>query len=378
MTTRIMRYFRLLYNSLFGLSVLLLGFLAHEGNCSEALPARYSAAELRSMLRKDQRHLWALYVVYRSEVYTNPDALPGTYMRRVLAAKAPSLLYNELSHPSEEIDSANDPLLQRDIVMPKVCYVFFPFRCEYSRISLKPSDPLPGTLNHLDFFMTTGLWPLKQRPGPKFGELPCALQEVALAKAYSVVRPSQEKVEGHWCHVLERPGEDRLWIDVSRGCCLLAREFCNPKVGSAALRYELGDHQEVERGIWIPKRISGIIYNATALNPEERKQCVDDWTLTVLEARVNGQVDDALFQFRPSPGALYVEPGAFPKQTEPGGLELLDDLVYWIRQHIRPRKQQGHTWTIYVLIGLPILAIGSWELLLRHQRRSRHASSGPS
>ena len=377
MSTRTVRRFRLLY-SLLGLSSLLVGLFAEEVKASEALPARYSAAELRSMLREEQRRLRALYVVYRSEVYTNADARPGTYMKRVLAAKSPSLLYIELSHPSEELDSANDPLVQRDIVTPKECYIFFPFQREYSRLPHKPNEPLPGTLNHLDFFMNTGLWPLEQRPGPKYGPLHCALREVASDGTYSFVRPLQEKAEGHWCHVLERPGADRLWIDVSRGCCLLAREFCNPKDGSPTLRYELGEHQEIERGIWIPKRISGIIYNATALNSQERKQRVDDWTLTVLGARVNDRVDENLFQFRPPSGALYVEPGASPKQTESGGLDQLDNLSNWIRQHIRLQPQQGHTWPLYLILGLPVFGIGCWEVLLWSRRRSRRGPSGPA
>src|SRR5262249_33695398 len=151
---------------------------------------------------------------------------------------------------------------------PTECHTFFPFPREYSRIPLKPSDRPPGTLGSLDFFMNTGLWPLEQRPGPRYGQCPCALRELASDQTYSVVRPLQEEVDGHWCHVLERPGSDRLWIDVARGCCLMAREFCNPQDGCVAIRYDLGEHQEIEPGVWVTKRIGGIIYNAMAVDPE--------------------------------------------------------------------------------------------------------------
>jgi hypothetical protein len=350
------------------------GVLAGQAAGSEP-PRRAArgAGELRAKLLEAQGKLKAIYVVYRSEEYRQPDAVPGTYMRRALAARGPAFLFNDLTHPNQVLTVEDDPLRAQNFATPDVCHTWHPFQREYARAELKPGDRLPGTLDQLFFFITTGVWVLDQRPPPvTFGDCPCALRVVARSPLYKL-RPEQEKVAGHWCHVLEHPGRDRLWLDAARGCCLVAREFCSPKNGAVALRYELSGHREVEPGVWLPQQIRGISYNTDGSSPEERQRVLNDSNVTILEVKVNDQVDEGLFRFQPPPGALLTRPGAPPKQIEPGGGEMLDDLARWARRHVPLGPPPARQWPAYLALGLPVVLVGCWEALLWKRKRAARA-----
>jgi hypothetical protein len=190
------------------------------------------------------------------------------------------------------------------------------------------------------------------------------LREVATAPGY-VVRPEQEWVDGRWCHVLSHPtGGDRLWLDVDRGCALLAREVDDPKNGALMQRYELRAHRETERGIWLPGLVRTIQYDTTATRDEARKRVVRDGEITFVETEVN-KVDDQTFEYQPPPGALQLNPGKEPTQASPGGLDHLDNLASWIRRHSAPPSPEPKTWLGYFGIAPAILLILVCEMRRR-------------
>ena len=139
-------------------------------------------------------------------------------------------------------------------------------------------------------------------------------------------------VDGHWCHVLERKGQDCLWIDTVRGFALLALETHSRESGALAQRFELTEHEEIHLGVWFPKKIRNIQYDANAPTEQRRARKVRDAVLTVIHVTAN-DVGDGAFEFHPPPGSLLLRSDGHPVQAVPGGVDHLDNLAEWVRKH---------------------------------------------
>jgi len=272
--------------------------------------------------------------------------------------KYPFAYYLMGAHGYDGLDWKDDPLLKRCYLPGHGTsgYAEHALNRAYFQTSIRPDAELPDTLPNEFVQLATGLWPLK-RPPPRFERRPIVLREVATCPEYKVVRPQQELVNGHWCHVLEYPGYERLWIDTTRGFILLARETVAGAHQALMQRMELGEHRELEPGLWLPTRIRNIQYDSLAETPEGRSRKLTDSLTEILEVKVN-QVEDEMFEFRPPPGALRfaASRSEFPVQTQPGGLDHLDNLVHWIQKY-HPRRPPPPPSSSQYLMGLPALAV---------------------
>lgn len=322
-----------------------------------------SAGELRARLQEAQQLLRSLHVVYRAEGESlGDDAPPGLYVRREIVVKAPCSLFHHGTHGHDQIPWRDDPLQQRACVTPGRAYNEFPFKRVYVAYALPPDVRLPGTLQTELFFLLTGLWPLDSRPTPKLQGRPYMLRDVAASEDYSIVRPRQEEIDGRLCHVLEQQdGLDRLWLDVDRGTCLVARETFDSDTGRQRERIELGGHREVAPGIWLPSWIQNVQYDYAARSEEQSKRRIVDSRITLIKISAN-DVDDAAFQFRPAPGSLSYDPDdpdSSLQQTEPGGLDYLDDLSGWLSRYFPAASTVGGDWLGYAgyLAALPFLLV---------------------
>lgn len=65
------------------------------------------------------------------------------------------------------------------------------------------------------------------------------------------VRPRLEKVDGVWCHVLERPDRDLIWVDTDRGFVTRHRKFWAKKDLPACEFFNKGLKQ-ISAGFWLP------------------------------------------------------------------------------------------------------------------------------
>ncbi len=235
-------------------------------------------------------------------------------------------------------------------------YTTFPINRTYFIRSCPPESGLPGTLRFDFFVLASGLWPLEQRRPPRWRDEPIVLREVAQSPAYDSARSRQEKVDGRWCHVLERKGHDILWIDVDRGCVLLARETYDSTRGALMQRFELGGHREVAPGVWLPKWLRNAQYDYAAQHETDRKREVSDSRFVVLEASVN-DVEDSTFRFKLLPGsAVLTKVDKVAEQTQAGGLGHLDDVVQWARRYwpVAPLQiRSAWGW----LAGLPAMLV---------------------
>jgi hypothetical protein len=323
---------------------------------AQSPPAAWLSAAVRAEVLRAQQKVHSIYVVYRSDMSSRgPPYPPGSYLHRVVAAKAPCLLLHISTHGHARLDWSDDPLQQRCYVTADHWYVENRVNRTYFEGALRPGDPLPGSMPDEFFFLATGLWPLDGRPAPRReGKEPFMLCEVAASAAY-VVRPTQERVGERWCHVLERPGVDCLWLDAERGFTLLARECHQVPGGAARQRFELSGQHEVAPGIWLPAAIRNIHYEAEPDSPGGTERKVKDALLQVLEARVN-DVEDDLFVFCPPPGALRLDT-AGPAQTEPGGHDHLDALAHWAEVNCLETDPTANGTALGYLAGLPVLVL---------------------
>jgi hypothetical protein len=298
----------------------------------EVQHAVLSAQQLRARLSTAYPGISTLLVVYQSRpAPASAEASMGFYDHRAVAAKPPFCLFEQRAHGSFSLDWQLDPFQLRGYALEDCWRNYNPVNRAYFGGKLKPADPFPGTMPGELFLAATGLWPFERpSPSPKNGP-PSYLREVANCRQFSDVRPRQEQVEGHWCHVLEFPGQECLWLNCENGVRLLARESFHRPTASLKQRWELGGHRCLGPDLYLPTRIRKIDFDYLAPRAEQRTAKLADVTYDVLDLRVNETVDQFFEEALP-PGALLLDRAGPPVQTVPGGFDHLDNLVTWLRQ----------------------------------------------
>lgn len=297
-------------------------------SATEPPKATYTAQQLRRGLLDTADKIKSLHVVYQSDAY-DPKIFPeGSYLYREIIAKSPGSLHHVSAHGHAKLAREDDPFQQSAYVVGDHAINEFPVNRAYREDYINPKGGLPGTLQNEAFFLTTGIWPFEDRPAPRLLGRPYALRDVAKSEDYSVVRPRQELVEGRWCHVLEWPEHDRLWLDAERGFVLVAREMLLGNWHALGQRFELAGHREVAPGIWLPSLIHNLQLDFEAPTEEGRQRRLIDGRLQILRANA-GPLDDSIFFFRPRPGSLKMTRND-AIQAQPGGLDYLDDVARWV------------------------------------------------
>jgi hypothetical protein len=201
---------------------------------------------------------------------------------------------------------------------------------------------------------------------------------VIAASSKHEVNPQQELVRGHWCHILECPGRDRLWLDCDRGCSIVTREIFEPKEGRLAQRIEASKHREVQPDIWVPTELRNVLFDIEGSPPPDGKPlATSEGTLSILEVRLNEDVADETFRFRPRPASIETFEDESTKQTVPGGTDYLDELVDWSQRHFdlsgtgRPEEPVASVVLEYGILGGGFLVgIGMFLRRSPYQRRS--------
>jgi len=306
-----------------------------EHKVGERRPAIYSAACVREMLAASQARLTSFRVQYIGRNRLTPGAPPGLYVRVQITAKSPSLAKRHFARGYQGVDWPDDVLQQNSYLLGGRRYEEYPLQRMYTYRQCGESAGLSATVREEPFYELSGLWPFPEQYLPRGPGRAGVLRDIALCEDYLHVRDYQEEVGSRWCHVLEKRGGDCLWLDVERGACLLAREIFNPSGRRLAQRIELSGHRELSPGIWMPSRITSVQYDVHAPTEELSQRKVADSEIEIVTMSVN-DVDDAAFELHPAAGSLsrsLDDPASEFKQTEPGGLDYLDDLADWVLRH---------------------------------------------
>ncbi|MDG2381621.1 MAG: hypothetical protein P8N76_08095 [Pirellulaceae bacterium] len=257
----------------------------------------------------------------------------NAFYRVALCAKAPHFLFYDSAHGHDSMNWKLDPHRQRAYVQKGQVYNEYPLDRMFFRQPLKPQDPLPGSLQTAFFFLATGHWPMTDREAPRYADLPYVLRDVALSKQTHLhLRLKLEQVDGRWCHVLEQPGVDCLWIDTERAGCLVQRELSDAQTGQRLQRYRLLEQEKFSDQIWVPGVIENTVFRSNDPAGNSGSEEITSRT-RVVECAVN-QVDDTVFDYHIPAGALEFnetnlnEP---PRQVAAGGLDQFDQMTEWIQ-----------------------------------------------
>ena len=333
--------------------------------------ANSTAEEIRSGIARTQSKIFAFQITYEIQYPIDEGWPTGTYLRRTVAAMQPGSFFHETAHGHSDFAWEDDSRLRRCYVSADHAVDNWVMSRSYSFTGLQPSDGLPGSMPDEFLIRATGLWPMGGRPAPRFQDGPFVLSDIGKSKQHEFVRPRQERRDGAWCHVLERPGVDRLWIDTVRGYCLMARETYQRHTGYLGERIELGGHRELNTGVWMPGWIRSTQFDIAAKRPEERTRPVIQVTADIKNTTINELVSKKVFSFVSPPGALWLDPpGGKPAQVTPGGEDLLDRMVDWSRKHALRKRPASSTLDL-LSFGCVALAIASMEGLLAFARRRR-------
>jgi hypothetical protein len=102
--------------------------------------ARHSAVELRHMILAASRRVNAVRVAYRSYDYDAGTFPQGTYLHRVVVAKAPYYLFHLTAHGNDALDWTEDFYQQRAYITARQLYNEFPVnRVFFGHFSLIPT-----------------------------------------------------------------------------------------------------------------------------------------------------------------------------------------------------------------------------------------------
>lgn len=299
------------------------------GRCDEPPQARLGVGELFRQLADVHSRVHTWRIEYATLAH---EHRPGDVdLHRIVAARTPDHLLLWSRKGTQEYGWRDDPLQERLFVGSVQAVVEHPMSRCFSVVPMKPDDPLPGTAPSELLFAALGWWPFAHRPGPRFlNGNPVVWKDVVVQSGYTV-RHEQEPCRGRYCHVLERTGYDRLWMDCDRPGVIMKRELVEPRAGRVMQRIELDGHREIKDGIWVPTRVRNVIFDLSGRSGPGT--ALTDATFEVLDVQVNDSLSETVFQFEPLAGAIELLGGGRYEQRRPGGHEYLDALADWLRRH---------------------------------------------
>ena len=319
---------------------------------------------VRESLLEATSRIHSLRFTYRGEdAYRNSEDFPlGTFPKRIVAASRPYYYFHETAHGSDALPWSDDIRRRRCVVMRDRVYDYWVNDRAFNETPQWSFEaPLPGSMPGEPVMLAVGIWPLTSRPAPRRGGHPIMLVDVAKDLAY-VLSKQTEVIADRSCHVLTKEGVDQLWLDLDRGCSLIARDLYDLKTGRRFLRHELGDHREIEPGIWMPGYFRTLRYHHHAENADQQDDILSDLRFKIMGVSIN-DVPDSLFEFEETAGMLCLnretEQGIAAVQTVSAGHHHLDHLVQWANRScgfVYPTPPTSGNWW-YPAIGLAIAGL---------------------
>jgi hypothetical protein len=225
-------------------------------------------------------------------------------------------------------------------------------------------------LQHLGFSSNLGLEedvPERSRY-PKGYWLPEGLR--SQAGAYRL-RPKCEQVDSVWCHVLEQPGADVLWLEL-RGqdsVALRRRRVHWPEQGPVREEITCADLVELAPGVWLPRQMRIVRYGPPWDKPAYRGRPV--WVMRLRVFRMSAEaVNDEVFR-PPIPQGTVVSSTLHLRSEEPGGRPITfvanpDQDPYEQAIGQSQQRKEGHwrgrliLWGLVVLVGVGLVV--AWRL----------------
>jgi hypothetical protein len=269
----------------------------------DAPPATRSIDEVRAAVSVAQERIRSLLIEFQGRDLSRP---PDEYIASVVAAKGPNR-YQFVEHRAGGVAGVDLALHQSyyDVVSWNV---YFPLKHRYEITRKFAVHPYTLKARGATIYLALGWWPPDDTSAPPALDDKSRFLQSLLKLPTCRVRPAQERIDGRWCHVVDVPGLDTLWIDFDEG--LLIRHDCYvgdpPRLRA---RYRLEEFREVAPGVKLPFKI------VNEFEPDTSE-------FKILRYRVNDLTDD-MFRFTPGPGTLIVDRDSDSATQVPGGLDFL-------------------------------------------------------
>jgi hypothetical protein len=338
-------------------------------------PATASLADIRARVAAARQRLRSLRVEYESivSIRQQPPNEAGK-IRRAAAAKGVCRYISTLQFVDGK-PFEDDPEFAHSFYDGRSWNAYHPYNRIYqtSRRFMDPTHTLKARGEA--YFESLGWWPPDDPSDPPSLDGRRFFLNIVLANESCRVRAEQEQVEGLWCHVVEVPGYDRIWLDddgwVVRRTCYEGDE------SRLSMHYELSDFRPVSPGVRLPHSVRRVEYSTA------ERAVLYESRFRVIGCQANS-VPDAQFTFTPGPGTLVYDRDTDTAIQVPGGLDFIDQSVARIdqrlSQHAGVRGPAGTTLLAWSALGclfyLAWQKLASW-MRVRHVRASREPAAAP-
>jgi hypothetical protein len=178
--------------------------------------------------------------------------------------------------------------------------------------------------------------------------------------------PERNQVDGAWCHVLDSPGIERLWIDVKNETLVRRRRIWFPDASYA--EYQMRDFEQArESWLWYPTHIRRTIYEAARRDSDA---ILSDVECIVREFKVNA-LNGAWDSFDVPKGTILIKEDDRLNATQlAGGLDYLDAVTSFVLRRCsalnalpkvnsihRPKRLFSTMWSAFAIGATVIFAI---------------------
>jgi hypothetical protein len=202
--------------------------------------------------------------------------------------------------------------------------VFYPNGAYYEVSKRNASRPYAWPERAEFFLVCLGWWPPEDSSTPP-GDPGFFLHEALQRPNYKVLR-LQQLVDGVWCHVVECPGKDQIWLDPAAGFAMRHRKCFSgdPPILTQLIRAR--DFREIEAGVWLPFSFERVAYDTSRCD-ESGAPVVEAAARCFLVKAESNNVRDEDFHFSPPAGSLVQNRDTGEMWQIPGGLEVLDRII---------------------------------------------------
>lgn len=243
----------------------------------------------------------------------------------------------------------DDVMQQRTIVSGGKCYWDFPMRRASKSWDCDSKSLIPGSLPNELLWDVLIWWPFTTDSNHLLSSDSYTIEDVLRDENYQF-QDSSDSVGEHLCHVLSCEAKGVLWFDKKEPAILRKREWYDLST-SSIWRAELFNHQEIESGIFCPRKI---IWSELRKNSVgETNEKIREFSALVVSAKFNESVPSDLFDIpEPLPGHVEATDDGY-RQVRPGASEYADSILEWVKTVAPPVQQKGLSrWELAFHVGL--------------------------
>jgi hypothetical protein len=214
--------------------------------------------EIRALLADNFSSLRSLKVTYRAWHHVNRGT--DNYLQGVFAAKGVNRFASRWHGEAGSRDADPGAILRFYDGTHWNVYNRFFRRYEVTARFAVP--PYTDKIRSHPLLENLGWWPSSDPSSPPRRSAIRYFVQRVLENERVRVCPNQAQVDGAWCHVVEIPKRDRLWIDSALGVLRRREVYSAHESAENLVSFRLADYRQVAEATWLPHRMRRIYHPA--------------------------------------------------------------------------------------------------------------------